>query len=96
MPVAKYDNTDGRLRGRALQSRRLRLWAIDPNCQRCGTLTNYPDGFQLDHKVPLFKGGADEDENLQVLCIRCHDSKTNEDLGRNEKVAIGADGWPLS
>ena len=80
------------LRGRALQTRRLRLWAIDPNCKACGTLTNYPDGFQLDHKVPLFKGGADEDENLQVLCIKCHDAKTMKDTGKCERLAFDDSG----
>jgi 5-methylcytosine-specific restriction protein A len=102
MAVAKYDSSEGRLRGRKAQARRLRLWSINPHCAKCGRLTNYPDGFNLDHKVPLFKGGPDEDENLQVLCVLpdgsggCHGDKTNEDMGHRERVSFGVDGWPVA
>lgn len=96
MPAAKYDNTDGRMRGRKLQERRLRLWKKNPNCAKCGRLTDYPNGFALDHRVPLFKGGEDKDSNCQVLCITpCHEDKTNEDLGRKNVVAIDVNGWPV-
>ena len=58
-------------------------------------LTDWPDGFHADHIVPLFKGGLDVDLNMQVLCIPCHDTKTNTDMGRTNKVRIGVDGWPV-
>ena len=58
----------------------------------CGKLTNYPDGFQLDHKIPLHKGGPDTDENLQVLHIDCHDRKTMKDLGLKERLEFTKDG----
>ena len=93
--AARYDDHDGRLRGRKAQARRLRLWTKDPHCAMCKRLTDYPDGFHADHIVPLFKEGKDEDKNLQVLCIPCHEAKTNEDLGRRETVEIGEDGWPV-
>lgn len=92
MATAKYDNNDGRLRGRGLQARRLRVWRKDPHCQMCGRLASYPDGFQLDHKVPLYKGGDDEDENCQVLCVPCHDKKTMTDLGYRERLEFSKDG----
>ena len=81
-----------RMRGRKLQERRLRLWAKDPCCATCGILTSL-DGksatpFQLDHKVPLFKGGDDIDDNCQVLCIDCHDLKTAGDLDRRENRTV--------
>lgn len=102
--AASYDDHDGRLRGRKAQARRLRLWSANPCCAKCGRLTNYPDGFEADHIVPLFKGGEDAEENMQILCVHrdaqgrksgCHEDKTNEDLGRRETVQIGPDGWPV-
>lgn len=51
-------------------------------------VTVYPEGFELDHIVSLPDGGADTDENSQVLCVSrdaygrkvgCHDAKTPQD-----------------
>lgn len=77
-----------RMTGRRLQARRLRLWSRDPHCASCGRVTQFPDGFELDHKVPLFLGGQDADENCQIMCIwydeagnkrGCHVEKSNEE-----------------
>lgn len=93
MPTAKYDPTDGRLRGRALQARRLRVWRKDPHCQMCGRLVSYPDGFQLDHKQMVHKVGEDlDDDAVQVLCIPCHDKKTLKDMGYRERVKFNQEG----
>jgi len=100
--TAKYDNRDGRIRGRALQARRLKVWSKDPRCAVCRKLCEFNDkpgrGFQLDHKVPVFKGGADTEANCQVLCAGetgCHAKKTAKDMGYVAPVQIGEDGWPL-
>jgi 5-methylcytosine-specific restriction protein A len=90
--AAKFDNTDGRLRGAAGVARRLRIWTKSPYCAMCGRLTDYPDGFQVDHIVPLFKGGLDEDENLQVLDHECHDKKTLADMGAKERTKFDQNG----
>lgn len=81
--------SDQRITGRRLQDRRLRLWAAHPHCAACGALTRYPDGFELDHVVPLAAGGADTDDNCQVLCIACHEGKTRVDM-----AAIRGQGMP--
>lgn len=36
---------------------------------------------EVDHVVPLSKGGADDDDNRQGLCVPCHQAKTARDLG---------------
>lgn len=100
--TAKFDNTDGRIRGRKLQERRLKVWSKDPRCAQCRKLVEFNAlpgrGFQLDHKVPIFKGGPDTVDNCQVLCVGpngCHDKKTADDLGYRLPVVIGEDGWPV-
>ena len=87
-------SSEDRLRGRKLQQTRLRIWAHDPRCARCRTLTDYPSGFELDHIAPVHKGGSNEDENLEVLCHACHEVKTADDLGRRHRPRVGRDGWP--
>ncbi|AGI26487.1 HNH endonuclease family protein [Pseudomonas sp. ATCC 13867] len=84
-----------RMTGRKLQERHLRVWSKDPCCAHCGRLCAFPDGFELDHKLPLFQGGADTDDNCQVLCSGpdgCHAKKTTSDLGQTRKRTIGVDG----
>lgn len=82
--------SDRRMTGRKLQDRRLRLWSKDPRCAHCGRLTDYPSGFELDHRISLFQGGEDTDENCQVLCVwyqpdgskqGCHAAKTAAEAG---------------
>lgn len=55
----------------------LRKWyrIANPLCVVCG------DAMQdIDHIVPLSQGGDPYDiDNLQSLCRRCHNDKTNED-----------------
>ncbi|MCY1297328.1 hypothetical protein D9M70_467640 [compost metagenome] len=72
-----------RMTGRKLQDRRLSVWARNPNCAHCGKLCDFPGGFELDHRVPLYQGGADTEDNCQVLCSGpdgCHAKKTALDL----------------
>lgn len=67
-----------RLRGRALQERNLRILLRDPLCLSC--LAVKPSiitvAVEVDHIVPLHRGGSDSDINLQGLCIACHRSKS--------------------
>mgnify|MGYP001278373416 CR=1 FL=1 len=84
--------SDSRITGRRLQARRYSIWRRDPHCAGCGRVVGYPGGFELDHIVPLHKGGPDTDENCQVLCIEvaiidgqrvktgCHIDKSADDL----------------
>ena len=61
--------SDIRMSGRRLQQRRKDMWAKSPICAICGRIVLYPHGFELDHKLPLYMGGPDVEDNCQVLCV---------------------------
>ena len=48
-------------------------------CAICEVLL--PSSFQVDHAVPLWKGGSNEQSNLRALCPGCHASKTQCEWG---------------
>ncbi len=41
-------------------------------CRRCGTSVR---PLQVDHIIPLSRGGTNNLSNLQTLCLRCHSLK---------------------
>jgi 5-methylcytosine-specific restriction endonuclease McrA len=50
---------------------RLHLLLIERDghkCKQCNSIEN----IQIDHIIPLSKGGSDEPENLQLLCRKCN------------------------
>lgn len=42
-------------------------------CDKCGIIQNYP--LEIDHIIPINNGGTNDENNLQVLCNRCHSEK---------------------
>ncbi len=44
------------------------------NCNDCGQLLDH--SYEIDHKIPLYKGGNNNIHNLQALCRNCHGRKT--------------------
>lgn len=51
---------------------------------------------QVDHIIPVTKGGTDERSNLQGICLVCHEEKTRKDLGIKKKpVRISVKGYPI-
>lgn len=77
--LSTTNTSERRMTGSRLQARRFRLWQASPHCAECGRVVAYPHGFELDHRVPLHQGGADVDNNCQLLCCGpdgCHLKKT--------------------
>jgi 5-methylcytosine-specific restriction protein A len=35
---------------------------------------------EVDHRIPLWRGGTDDRRNLQGLCSRCHRLKTGKEF----------------
>lgn len=51
-------------------------------CQPCIEAGRFKPGNAVDHKVPKFEGGTDDDSNLQTICDPCHAAKTAEESKR--------------
>lgn len=49
-------------------------------CAHCG-LSFPASAIDVDHVVPLSRGGEDVDGNVQLLCRVCHKAKTRVDMG---------------
>jgi hypothetical protein len=45
-------------------------------CASCYQKIDAGKAWDIDHILPLALGGSNEPENLQILCKRCHESKT--------------------
>lgn len=86
-----------RITGTTLQNRRRRWFMEKPLCVHCQSKGGVSLATELDHILPLFKGGVDDETNLQGLCKPCHDAKTAQDMGYSytPRKTIGADGWPV-
>ena len=53
-------------------------------CQECIRTGHSPIGTYsaVDHRVPRFEGGTDDESNLQVICKPHHDAKTAAESAR--------------
>lgn len=40
----------------------------------------------VDHRIPLWAGGSDEDDNCQILCQPCHKEKTSDEAGQRKRL----------
>lgn len=76
--------------------RRLRWLRANPLCAHCLRAGITTAAREVDHVVPLAKGGADNETNLQSLCIACHVQKSRADRGLAPRPKIGPDGWPIT
>jgi 5-methylcytosine-specific restriction protein A len=86
----------GRMTSRPWSRLREQILRRDPLCVACSAQGRIREATEVDHIVPLAKGGTNSPDNLQALCTDCHKRKTQVDSGNSRKVAIGEDGWPVS
>lgn len=73
-----------RLRGRANQERRQRLFARRPLCASCEAQGLVTVATIADHVIALADGGSDTFDNLQPLCRECSDAKTQAESMRGK------------
>ncbi len=87
---------DKRKSGRPWQRLRRTMLAAEPLCRLCmakhGRVTV---AVEIDHEVPLAKGGNDDPANLRPLCADCHRDATRAQFGYRPKPRISLDGWPM-
>jgi hypothetical protein len=70
---------------RALMTNKLREFIKNRDnftCCNCGNSTNLEPNLllEIDHIIPVSKGGCTVEENLQTLCWKCNRSKSNKIL----------------
>ena len=78
-----------RLRGRAAVARRARWLAAHPLCVHCESQGLVTVAVVPDHIVPLWAGGADDENNLQSLCREHHNIKTAAEAGQRSRGWLG-------
>ncbi len=74
---------------------RRRILKRDPLCVDC-----LPDhcipSEEVDHRIPLFKGGTDDDSNLAGVCRLCHVVKSIEERGARQQGRPDLTGRPTA
>jgi 5-methylcytosine-specific restriction endonuclease McrA len=68
-----------RQRGRGWMERRAKWLRLNPLCKHCLEHGQAKPATQLDHVVPLFQGGLDDESNFQSLCTDHHQAKTTRE-----------------
>ena len=72
-----YKEVYGTRRWRRLRAIQL---ARQPLCQECEKVGRVTPATVADHKTPIRQGGEKWSiDNLQSLCARCHQAKTNKE-----------------
>lgn len=89
-------NKPKRISGHTLQRIRAQHFRSNPLCVKCQSKGKLSLAEELDHIIPLHKGGTDTDDNRQGLCKECHVEKSKKERGHNYRPMqrISLSGWP--
>lgn len=71
-----------RTRGNKWMRMRAKWLSKHPLCCMCQAEGYVTAAREVDHVVPLWEGGADDESNFQSLCIEHHKAKTSEEAKR--------------
>lgn len=77
--LRSHRSGDERIRGSALQAIRERILSRDYGmcqCARCKASGSLRLASIVDHVVPLWAGGKEDDGNRQAINTECHDLKS--------------------
>lgn len=80
-----------RIRGSALQAIRERILRRDCGICRCAICSRTGAvnvAMEVEHRIPLWAGGAEDDENRYAIARDCHEAKT-----KCEARMRSAGGW---
>lgn len=74
-----WDNLCRVERGKVTNALRFEIYERDHyTCQKCGLNgCGHSTGLEIDHIIPISKGGKSIPSNLQTLCHKCNESKGN-------------------
>lgn len=62
------------LKQRKAESKRLALAKTDGVCARCGRVLSF-EKATIEHYIPKYRGGSDDERNLLPLCKNCNKQK---------------------
>jgi 5-methylcytosine-specific restriction protein A len=85
LPTQRPETVE-RKRGSAGVRDRDRIRARDFGlCQECKRKGRTTIGGPVDHIIPLWKKGSDDESNKEVLCVSCHDAKTAREAAERSR-----------
>lgn len=89
LPVMQqiYPGSTARDRGRPWRRRRAAWLRAHPLCCICQSNGYVTAATEVDHRIPLWMGGADDESNYQSLCSEDHKAKTA--IEATERLSLG-------
>lgn len=83
-----YRAGDDRIRGNSLQAIRRRILTRDCGlcqCEQCKATGRVREGTIVDHIVPLWAGGREDDSNRQAINVECHKVKSDAEAKQRSR-----------